>query len=87
MELKWLSEIGKIKYSGTKYDDSNDPAFLASRINPLAKDEKFEKRKQANPVQKKQTVSDIGTVKGFEAEYKLEDVIDTKSGFLEDRVN
>ena len=61
-----VSEIGTVhNFKGIKYDDSNDPGFLADRINPLSKDEKFQKRKELHPPTPKQTVSEIGTVHNF----------------------
>eukprot|EP01084_Bolivina_argentea_P018585 34561_1 len=79
-----MNEIGKNKYSGTKYDDSNDAGFLADRINPLSKDAKFQKRKQLNPAKTKEKVSEIGTIKGYKGT-KYDDSND--AGFLADRVN
>eukprot|EP01083_Nonionella_stella_P165633 551491_1 len=76
-------DVGKIKYKGTKYDDSKDKAFLEDTIHPLSKDEKFQKRKKANPVSKKETVKEIGKVKYDGAKY--DDSGD--AGFLDDRMN
>eukprot|EP01083_Nonionella_stella_P127334 385742_1 len=92
-------DVGKIKYKGTKYDDSKDKAFLEDTIHPLSKDEKFQKRKKANPVSKKETVKEIGKVKYDGAKYddsgdagflkydgaKYDDSGD--AGFLDDRMN
>ena len=80
-----VKEIGKIhNFKGTKYDDSKDAGFLADRVNPLSKDERFQKRKEKNPAKKKETVSEIGTVKNFKGT-QYDDSND--SGFLADRVN
>eukprot|EP00486_Rosalina_sp_Unknown_P005223 CAMPEP_0201570090 /NCGR_PEP_ID=MMETSP0190_2-20130828/12180_1 /ASSEMBLY_ACC=CAM_ASM_000263 /TAXON_ID=37353 /ORGANISM="Rosalina sp." /LENGTH=810 /DNA_ID=CAMNT_0047993245 /DNA_START=21 /DNA_END=2450 /DNA_ORIENTATION=+ len=80
-----VSEIGTVDgYKGTKYDDSNDKGFLADRMNPLSKDERFQKRKEANPLKKKETVKEIGHVSGFKGT-KYDDSND--KGFLEDSVH
>jgi len=80
-----MEQIGdNRKYDGVKYDDSNDAVFLSDRIHPLSKDTKFQQRKEINPLKKKETVQEIGTVSGFKAKWKLEDVVDAKAVFLSD---
>eukprot|EP00485_Elphidium_margaritaceum_P019552 CAMPEP_0202730070 /NCGR_PEP_ID=MMETSP1385-20130828/186454_1 /ASSEMBLY_ACC=CAM_ASM_000861 /TAXON_ID=933848 /ORGANISM="Elphidium margaritaceum" /LENGTH=967 /DNA_ID=CAMNT_0049396343 /DNA_START=41 /DNA_END=2944 /DNA_ORIENTATION=+ len=77
-------DIGTIKYKGTKYDQSKDKAFLEDTIHPLSKDEKFQKRKEEKPADKKATVSEIGHVKGFKG-VEYDDSSD--AGFLSDRIH
>lgn len=80
-----VSEIGQVKdFKGIKYDDSKDAGFLADRINPLSRDSKFQKRKEQNPLKKKETVSEIGVVDGYKG-IKYDDSAD--AGFLADRMN
>ena len=80
-----VSEIGKISYDAIKYDDdSNDTGFLEERIHTLSIEERFERKKALHPVDKKETVAEIGKVKNFkDPEWKLEDVVD-ENAFLSD---
>jgi len=80
-----VSEIGKVHgFSGIDYDDSKDAGFLADRIHALSKDERFQKRKEEKPADKKATVSEIGKAKDFKSpEWSLGDVV-SGDGFLSD---
>eukprot|EP00484_Ammonia_sp_Unknown_P025758 CAMPEP_0197034562 /NCGR_PEP_ID=MMETSP1384-20130603/12637_1 /TAXON_ID=29189 /ORGANISM="Ammonia sp." /LENGTH=826 /DNA_ID=CAMNT_0042464507 /DNA_START=21 /DNA_END=2501 /DNA_ORIENTATION=+ len=77
-------DVGTIKYSGTKYDESKDKAFLEDTIHPLSKDEKFQKRKEKTGPIKKETVQEIGKIKGYNG-LKYDDSND--AAFLDDRVH
>merc|ERR1712228_347878 len=58
--------------------------FLEERVHTLSINERFEKKKAMNPVNKKETVAEIGNNKNFKSpDWKLEDVVD-ENAFLSD---
>ena len=81
------NEFKKSSYKGTasKYLETSF-GFLDDKINTKTSSREFERRKQLNPIQKGQTVSQIGTVKGFKAQWSLRNM-DLGNDFLEDNVS
>jgi len=53
-------QIGRIKYKGTKYDESNNDNsdFLAEKLHKHSRSSSFQLRKQANPVRKRPSIKE-----------------------------
>jgi len=57
--------------------------FLDDRISPLSKEERFQKRKEQNPISKNETVQQIGQNDGYKAiDYDLDE--NNGGGFLDE---
>ena len=78
-------EIGTVHgFKGTKYNADNDGEFLQENVHSLAKDTKFQQRKQQVGPIHKASLNEIGTNKGYKGtKYNADD----DPGFLQENVS